>query len=392
MNVQVFRGRTLKEAQHAAMQKLGSEVMILTTRTVSRTGLSGLLGGSEIEIAAVVAAKDAAPRSAESPALRFAPGAYAAPAPKPTGGDVSALRAELKGDIRSLKQMIARSEDSSVLVNELGEIKDMIESMGQKAPRADKAAAARIRSLGIEGPVAAALVRALKGKPLDSDVMREVLSRALKPTAWPVESQRALIAVLGPSGVGKTTTAAKLAARARLEGRSVTLVACDRSRVGAFDQLAKYADLMGAELATARNADELTQVLDEVRTDLVVVDTSGRPPAPDGVEIALVSPGKSPRALARARHVLLCVPASIRAIDAARVAKRYGTVAPTSLAVTKLDETDAPTGLLHASWASKLPISVLCFGPRVPEDVAAATSGGLLDHLAPKRDGRATAA
>jgi flagellar biosynthesis protein FlhF len=393
MNVQVFRGRTLKDAQRVAMQRLGSEVMILTTRTVPRTGLSGLLGGSEIEIAAVAPAKEDPARPTESLPARFAPGAYVTAQPKSSGGgDLSALRAELKGDIRTIKQMIARSDDSSVLASELGEIKDLIETMSQKAPRGDKAAAARVRALGIEGPVAAALVRALKGKPLDDEVMREVLSRSIKAAASPVESQRALIAVLGPSGVGKTTTAAKLAARARLEGRSVTLVACDRSRVGALDQLSRYADLMGAELATARNADELTQVLDEARTDLVVIDTSGRPPAPDGVEIALVGSGKTPRALARARHVLLCVPASIRAIDAARVAKRYGTIAPTSLAVTKLDETDAPTGLLHASWAAKLPISVLCFGPRVPEDIAAASSGGLLDYIAPKPNGRASAA
>jgi flagellar biosynthesis protein FlhF len=391
MNVQVFRGRTMKEAQRAAMQRLGSEVMILTTRTVPRTGLSGLLGGSEIEIAAMAPAKDGG-RPPESLPPQFAPGAYVTAPARPPQGDISALRAELKGDIRTIKQMIARSDDSSVLASELGEIKDLIETMGQKTPRGDKAAAARVRALGIEGPVAAALVRALKGKPLDGEVMREVLARSVKAAAWPVDSQKALVAVLGPSGVGKTTTAAKLAARARLEGRSVTLVACDRSRVGAVDQLARYAELMQAELATARNSDELTHVLEEARTDVVVIDTSGRPPAPDGVEIALVGPGRSPRALARARHVLLCVPASIRAIDAARVAKRYGTVAPTSLAVTKLDETDAPTGLLHASWAAKLPISVLCFGPRVPEDVAAASSGGLIDYLAPKRDGRATAA
>jgi flagellar biosynthesis protein FlhF len=391
MNVQLFRGRTLKEAQRAAMQKLGPDAMIISTRTVPRTGLSGLFGGSEVEVGAVAPARDEAARGPSSSPPRFAPGAYASPALKAPAPDLSALRAELKGDIRTIKQMIARSDESSVLAGELTEIKELLESMGQKAPRADKAAA-RVRALGIEGPVAAALSRALRGKPVDAEVLREVLALSIKASPWPVESQRALIAVIGPSGVGKTTTAAQLAARARLEGRSVTLVACDRSRVGAIDQLARYAELMQVELATARTADELAHVLDESRTDLVVVDTSGRPPSPDGVETALAGASKSPRAVARARHVLLCVPASIRAIDAARVAKRYGPIAPTSLAITKLDETDAPSGLLHATWAAKLPISVLCFGQRVPEDIAAASSGALLDYLAPKRDGRATAA
>lgn len=391
MNVQVFRGRTLKEAQRAAMQKLGPEAIVVTTRTVPRTGISGLLGGSEIEIAAMAPVREEGGRGASSAPPRFAPGAYASPAAKPVAPDIGALRAELKGDIRTLKQMIARADGSSVLAGELTEIKELIESMGEKTPRGGKAAA-RVRSLGIEGPVANALARALKGKPLDAEVLREVLSRSIKATPWPAESPKALVAVIGPSGVGKTTTAAKLAARARLDGRTVLLVACDWSRVGAIDQLTRYAELMQAELATARTADELSAVLEESRADLVVVDTSGRPPAPDGVEIALAKANKGSRETARARHVLLCVPASIRAIDAARVAKRYGPIAPTSLAITKLDETDAPAGLLHASWAAKLPISVLCFGQRVPEDIAPATGGALLDYLAPKRDGRATAA
>jgi flagellar biosynthesis protein FlhF len=392
MNVQVFRGRTLKEAQRAAMQRLGPEAIIITTRTVPRTGISGLLGGADVEIAAMAPAREEAGQGPASLPPRFAPGAYASPAAKPGAPDLGALRAELKSDIRTIKQMIARSDESSLLAGELGEIRELIESMGQSAPRGDKAAA-RVRALGIEGPVASTISRALRGKPIDAEVMREVLARTIKSAIWPVESQRALVAVVGPSGVGKTTTAAKIAARARMEGRTVTLVACDRSRVGAIDQLTRYAELMQAELASARTADELSQILDEARTDVVVVDTSGRAPAPDGIEVALVAASsRGPRRLARARHVLLCAPASIRAIDAARVAKRYGPVSPTALAITKLDETDAPAGLLHASWAAKLPISVLCFGPRVPEDIASATSGALLDYLAPKRDGRASAA
>jgi flagellar biosynthesis protein FlhF len=178
-----------------------------------------------------------------------------------------------------------------------------------------------------------------------------------------------------------------------MDGRTVTLVGCDSFRVGAMEQLACYAGLMGAELATARTSDELRAILDNASTDVVIVDTSGRPPTADGVEIALFPARRAGREVSttRSRHVLLCVPAALRSHDAVRVAKRYGALAPTSLAITKIDETEAPAGIVHASWATRLPVSVTCFGQRVPEDIAPATVGALVAHVAPRQGGGAAA-
>jgi flagellar biosynthesis protein FlhF len=389
MSVQVFQGRTLTEAQRAAQKKLGVDAVVLTTRTIRQPGLVGWLAGTAIEIAAISAKHDAAPAPKRG-AVPFAAGVYADRSAS-SHSDVAALRAELKGDIRTLKALIGKVDDSSCLAGELSALRELIESsMSAGASRGDKTAA-RIRALGIEGPAAMALARALKGKTLDADCVREALSQMIKAIAWPVNNERTLIALIGPSGVGKTTTVAKLAARARMAGRTATLVACDTFRVGAVDQLARYAELMGAELATARTADELRSVIDRARTDVVLVDTSGRPPAAEGVELGL-TPAGSGRPGARQRHVLLCAPASIRAVDAARLAKRYGVVAPSALAITKLDETDAPAGLVHASWATKLPVSVLCFGHRVPEDIASATTGAILEYVAPSGAAKAAAA
>ena len=53
--------------------------------------------------------------------------------------------------------------------------------------------------------------------------------------------------------------------------------------------------------------------------------------------------------------------------------------------MTKIDETETPAGIVHAAWASKLPVSVVCSGQRVPEDIAPATTGALVDYLAPRR-------
>jgi flagellar biosynthesis protein FlhF len=380
----------LAEARRAAQNKLGADAVVLTTRTIKRGGVGGLFAGAEYEVAALPPSADPPSRKAVTAFAAAAYNGHAAPAAIQTG-DVSALRAELKGDIRALKAMLAKADGSSWLAGEIASLRELMETMAPATARADKSTG-RLRALGIEGPAATAIARALKGRPATAEALREVLAPSIKTVSWPVESQRAVVAVTGPSGVGKTTTAAKLAAHMRMSGRTVTLVGCDTFRVGAVEQLARYANLMGADMAVAKTAQELRSVLHTVRTDMVIVDTSGRVPTTDGLEMELVTVGGARTALPRARHLLLCLPASVRAQDAAAAVKRYGMLAPTSLAITKLDETVTPAGIVHACWATKLPVSVTCFGPRVPEDVAAASTEALLDVLVPRAGGKAAAA
>jgi flagellar biosynthesis protein FlhF len=397
MSPQVFRGRTVVEAHRAALEQLGPEAVVLTTRSVARSGVGGWFGASEIELAATLPQTFPGTNGGPMPEAHFAPGVYSTVASSHSAhsvanSGVAALRAELKGDIRSLKTLISRSSDSADLVSEIAQLRELVEGLAGAKPRRDKMFT-QLQLIGLEGPASSAILRLLKGKPDGAAALREELGRVLQVAQWPIEQVPVMIAMVGPAGVGKTTTAAKLGARARMEGKTVTFVACDTYRVGAVEQLARYADLMGAELVTARTSDELRAVIDAARTDVVIVDTSGRPPTADGVEIALAlrrSPQAAPSA--RKRHVLLCLPATLRANDAARLVKRYAATNPTSVVVTKIDETDAPAGIVHATWASKLPISVMCFGQRVPEDIAPATVGALVDYIAPRRGGEAGSA
>ncbi len=382
MNDQVFRGRTLAEARLAAFQKLGPAAVVLTTRSVARGGIGGWFGASDVEIAARLPAALRAGSPVAPSDVPFAEGAYAERAARTPGSELAALRAELKADIRAMKTLLTETNGSASLAGEIEHLRGLIEGLtGSKSSR-DKVTA-RLRAIGIEGAAATALARALRGKTAECDGIRDELLRVLRVAPWPLDGQRVAIALVGPSGVGKTTTAAKLAARARIEGQTVTLVACDTFRVGAVEQLAAYAELVGADLATAGTSDELRALLEGTRSDVVIVDTQGKPPTADGVEIALVPPRQTRSARSRARHVLLCLPAALRFNDATRAAKQYGALAPTSLAITKIDETDAPAGIVHASWASKLAVSVTCFGQRVPEDISPTTIGALVDYVAP---------
>src|SRR5262249_11631913 len=136
MNAQVFRGKTVAEAHRAACAKLGLDAVVLTTRPVRKSGIAGLFGASDIEIAAMVPEPEESPAPAPQKDIRFARGVYAIPTTteKPAS-ELAALRSELKGDIRALRNALAKSEDMPEVASEIAELRELIESMTDAANR-----------------------------------------------------------------------------------------------------------------------------------------------------------------------------------------------------------------------------------------------------------------
>lgn len=398
---QVFHGRTLAEAEAAAISALGVDADIVMTRKIPRRGLRGMLGGADFEVAATP--PPPAPTSAPpSPRRDAGPFSEAAHRFEKGGSDeIAALRAELKGEIRVMRSILSRGSSMAPgIETQLAELRDVLERIATSdapvAPRTTRLGRL-FAGLGLEGRVAQTVSRRVKelaqrtptapDGPSDEELLREALADVAAVAPWPLAGHgKKLVALVGPSGVGKTTTAAKLAARAVLDGGlTVTFVCTDGFRVGAAAQLERYAELLGARFVLAQDADELRAAIADAKTDLVVVDTAGHG-APEGMDAALASlPPTSPMA----RHVLLCLPAALRAVDAERFARCYAPVAPTGVCITKIDETSAPVGLVHGAAAARLPLVAFCFGQRVPEDVAPATAGALLDYLVPPPSARA---
>jgi flagellar biosynthesis protein FlhF len=175
-----------------------------------------------------------------------------------------------------------------------------------------------------------------------------------------------------------------MAARAILEAKKrVAFVTLDTYRIGATEQLARYAEIMGAPVIVARDRTELGRALTRVTdADLVLVDTAGRS-SPEDVarQAALV------RVIPKVQlHLVLS--AATGATELAAVADRYQALQPDRLVVTKVDEAAGPGGILSASVRISRPISCVTDGQRVPEDLHAFTGPQLVDLVA-GRDGEA---
>jgi flagellar biosynthesis protein FlhF len=200
------------------------------------------------------------------------------------------------------------------------------------------------------------------------------------PSPWDRASRRARrIAFVGPTGAGKTTTLAKVAARARLEHRRrVSLVTIDTYRIGAVPQLASYAQILGVPLTVANSPADLAAALDGAHeADLVYIDTVGRSPFGPGIE------GLAPfLERAAADDVCLVLSATTRPSDCLSAAARYARLGPTRLCITKLDETDDRSALPAVSHATRLPLTWLGVGQEVPDDLEEAEPGRLAALLA----------
>ncbi len=176
---------------------------------------------------------------------------------------------------------------------------------------------------------------------------------------------------MGPTGVGKTTTIAKLAAgAARKEGKRVALITVDTYRIGAVQQLETYARLLGMPLMVASTPDEIRQARARYASyDLVLVDTIGRPPGSAGQiaeQLCLLDAGG-------VDEVHLCLDAGSSSPKLEAAVEGFRALGPTHCLLTKLDEA-APLGsALDAVAGSGLPLSYLATGQRVPEDLAAAS-------------------
>ena len=187
------------------------------------------------------------------------------------------------------------------------------------------------------------------------------------------------MAIVGSTGVGKTTTAAKLAARAALhDHHRVELVTLDTYRIAAVEQLKTYAEIIGAGCHVVRTVLELEAVLSRLPKDAkILIDTTGRNPhdLSDQYELSDF--------LKRRPQVRKClvVQATTHPIDASAAIRKFQMYGSDCLAVTKMDETTRPGALVETIIESGLPLAYLGNGQRVPEDIHIATAETLSNSV-----------
>lgn len=188
----------------------------------------------------------------------------------------------------------------------------------------------------------------------------------ITPLSIGISKAPTVVALIGPTGVGKTTTAAKIAAWYSIhEGMKVALLSMDCYRIGATDQLRTYAKIMRLPCEIAlRKKDLQAALLRHQDKDLIIIDTAGKSPY-DPNHIRELSEWFS---LKSGIEPYLVLSATCKKEDLQQILATYEPLRVKGLVLSKLDETRAYATLCQLLAGTALPISCLCTGQRVPED------------------------
>jgi len=334
MHIRTFRADSLQDALEEIRRQMGNDASVLHTRQV-RDGWMGWLGRTSVEVTAGL-------RDAEAPAP---------------------LRVSGKSD----------EPVGNRYPMELQDLRLMLTIAGVDEPIADRWIS-ETHAFGVAIPGGT-----VSGQWLDR--LRHTVSRRI-PIGAPIHApvdQRRIVALVGPTGVGKTTTIAKLAAGFRLEAkRRVGLITIDTFRIAAVQQLQAYAEIMDLPMEVVDDPTQMRCAIDRLAdVDLVLIDTAGRSPRSDA-RIAQLS---GMLAAANPDEVHLVISATSSRETIANILDGFAPVDPTSILLTKLDETVQTAGPLSALDGRGVPINYVTTGQHVPDDIQLADPDALVQAL-----------
>lgn len=274
--------------------------------------------------------------------------------------------------------VVAAKPDTEMPRDQIG--RSMIQNL-PRWTRGFQPLAEKAEAFGLSQRVLAAVERAMLGTKVElsraGDPAVPALSARVLQALLPVEPRFEglevhpdfrTIALVGPTGVGKTTTLGKLAARAVKQGQDVAIVTIDTYRVAAVEQLRAFADLLNVPMEVAFTPQDLRRVLQQyAHKDRVYVDTTGRSPLDrDALQAGCAAlPGQD---IAR----LLCLAAATRRRDADVAIDAYDRFGLHGVCITKWDETTMPGEALSAAVERGLRLTHVTDGQEVPADIRAA--------------------
>lgn len=362
----------MHEALQLVRRELGPDAAVLHTRRVRPRWLGWLAGPRQIEVTAS--------RGVNVPS-RLPTRECKEPTPKRStaeGGCATTVRVEEDADTKISRQVQGQLSTLQVMVKDLCQRSKCV---GNDWPTELFRLFTELLDADLSEETARGLVENVRNDPSMTGISDPMRLRARVAsmvendirTAGPImvtPGRCRLVALVGPTGVGKTTTIAKLAANFRLkEKRRVGLITVDTYRIAAVEQLRTYADIVDLPMHVVSTPGEMRETVRRMNhLDLILMDTAGRNPK-DEVRIQELKTFLG-EAGADEVHLVLSSVAGAQTLE--KTAERFARVGATSLILTKLDETNGLGNVLPLMRSSGLPLSYLTDGQNVPDDIQTA--------------------
>ena len=398
MIIKKFTGKTENDAVEAAQKELGDSVVIMNVKSVKRKGLLGLFGSKQIEVTAALEEEHvqtpakvntAKSNMAEQAAPR---GAVNLTAPVTNTDSLEQKLDSLRVLLESQMQK-AEEDQRSVKTKSDAEIEEIDPAEGKKQ---DVEKVIEVES----NPEQDKFIRLLYNTMLDNEVdekyvnqILEDIDKSKKPNVpfdyilantyqkmilkfgkslgiTPAENGPKVVMFIGPTGVGKTTTIAKIASSFSMEEKKrVALLTADTYRIAAAEQLRTYANILEVPFRVIYTEDDFVNaVSDFSEFDYIFVDTTGHSHQNDE------QVGKTKELLEAIKdkaenQCFLVLSAATKYRDLLKITEKYKAFTDYQLIFTKLDETNSIGNLLNVKLQTDTPIAYVTCGQNVPDDI-----------------------
>ncbi len=395
MQTKTFRAPSMKDAIALVKTDLGPDAVILTTRSVRSH--KGLLGRIEVEITAGLDPNRAT-------ATKVAPPAANLPAKPPASltreeprlDDIARRLAAIESSaaIDALRARVDRMgeqlDDVTRLLARLTDVPEPPEIAKPVAPpavsRVYEAMLSRLLDKGVATDLARDIVAEASCADFEVDefealphIAGAIMNRIRVKDPFAGAKGQTVCALVGPTGVGKTTTLAKLAAAQVLDHRKrAALLTVDTFRVGAVEQLRVYGRIMNVPVEIAGDERDLAdKIARHADKDVIFVDTAGV-----GQKDRMMLNKMAAYFAGSARfETHLIVSATTQSRDLADIVEQFRIFSPSTLIASKLDESNALGGVFTLAATHALPLSWFTIGQQVPDDIEPATAERVVDQL-----------
>jgi len=383
MRVKRFVAETLQDAMNKVKTDMGKEAVILHTRKFKEGGFFGFFGRQMFEVMAAIEDN------------------FIVPEPEP--------KTEVPVKMKSLSRVAAASqetaEDADELVDEIQEMKSMMEEMlthieshreAKNYPPPVQKIFQLLLDSEVEEKLSHRLIKDILKQCPDSSfadpeaacaaLEKSILKLLKKPrpiTFKKKDEQQQAVVLVGPTGVGKTTTIAKLAATfAIVDKKKVALITADTYRVAAVEQLKTYGEIIGVPVEVIYTAKELQQAIGRhADKDLILIDTAGRSHrnTVQMAELKTLIDASMP-------HVTyLVLSATTKYKDMLEIVDSYADINVNALIFTKLDETSNFGAVLNIVNKTQKHLSYMTVGQNVPDDIEVADPAKIAGMIAKER-------
>ncbi len=382
MKIKRFYAADIRQALRQVREELGADAVILSNKPVGggielvaaidydESAFTPLERPAPVENLAQVTPlrnhQDARPVAAAPPAPVELPKQPASKAPPKSAKTVEWSQdpaiVEMRQEVKQLRRMMENGL-SGLSWHDMGSHRPEIQELYR-----------RLMALGLSADICDHLASRVEG----AETLDQAWKKALYLLAAEVQvaetdllDQGGVVALVGPTGVGKTTTVAKLAARFALRHgrRQVALISSDTYRIGAQEQLNTYAKILDVPVRSAGTQEALADALGSFSDKrLVLIDTAGMGPRDVRLSEQLSLLNVRDRQVKR----FLTLSAATEQKTAEHAIRIFGKVAPEALILTKVDEAASLGGIFSAMIHAKQSVAFITDGQRVPEDIQGA--------------------